>query len=100
MTVVGEVTNVREAISLCCQLQPELVQLDLCQPDMDGITATNIVTQLCPATSVIIRTSYQNPDHLTEALEAGAAAYLLQAANPQQIVQAAWQLLQSAMLLK
>ncbi len=98
MTVVGEVTSGREAITFCHRLQPDLVLMDLRMPDLDGITATKVLTQVCPSTSVIILTMYQNPDYLVQALDAGAAGYLLKEATQEQIVRAVRQVLQGKTL--
>ncbi len=99
MTVVGEVTSGREALEFCRRMQPDLVLMDLRIPDIDGITATKVITQACPSTSVILLTICQNPTCLVQALEAGAAGYLLNEATEQQIVWAVRQVLRGKMLL-
>ncbi|WP_238538520.1 response regulator [Nitrolancea hollandica] len=99
MTVVGEVTSGREALDFCRRMQPDLVLMDLQMPDIDGVTATKVITQVCPSTSVILLTMCQSPTCLVQALEAGAAGYLLKEATQQQIVQAVRQVLRSKMLL-
>lgn len=93
MTVLGEVSSGREALEFCLRLQPDLVLMDLRVPDMDGITATKVITQVCPSTSVIILAMRQNLDYLGQALEAGTAGYLLKEATQQQVVRAVWQVL-------
>ncbi len=83
LAVVGEAINGREAVALCCQLQPNLVLMDIRMPDLDGITTTRVIKQQCPQTSVIMVTIYENPDYLYQALKAGAAGYLLKDATKQ-----------------
>jgi DNA-binding NarL/FixJ family response regulator len=98
ITVAGEVTSGREALELCRRMQPDLVLMDLRMPDIDGITATKVITQACPSTSVILLTTCQNPTCLLQALEAGAAGYLLKEATQQHIVWAVRQVLRGKML--
>ncbi len=98
MTVVGEVASGREALEFCRRMQPDLVLMDLRMPDIDGVTATKVITQVCPSTSVILLTMCQSPTCLVQALEAGAAGYLLKEATQQQIVQAVRQVLRGKML--
>ena len=38
--VVGEASNGREALLLCSRLQPDLVLMDVCMPEMEGPAAT------------------------------------------------------------
>ncbi len=99
MTVVGEVTSGREALDFRRRMQPDLVLMDLHMPGIDGVTATKVITQVCPSTSVILLTMCQSPTCLVQALEAGAAGYLLKEATQQQIVKAVRHVLRSKMLL-
>src|SRR5919199_4833790 len=99
LAVIGETGSGREAVELSCQLQPNLVLMDIRMPDLDGIAATRAIKQQCPQTSVIMVTIYENPDYLYQALKAGAAGYLLKDATKQQVVQAVRQVLQGESLL-
>src|SRR5918999_1471005 len=78
LEVVGEARNGREAVELCRKLSPDLVLMDVRMPEMDGIEATRTIKGELPTTSVLVVTTYDNPDYLFEAIEAGAAGYVLQ----------------------
>ena len=84
--VVGEATNGREALRLCQRLRPDLVLMDVRMPDMSGLEATRAIKYESPLTSVILVTMYENADYLVEALQAGAAGYLLKGASRAEIL--------------
>jgi DNA-binding NarL/FixJ family response regulator len=88
LEVVGEAANGREAVELCRRLHPELVLMDVRMPEMDGLEATREIKVESPTTSVLVVTTYDNPDYLFEAVEAGAAGYVLKDAPKSQLLDA------------
>ncbi len=88
LEVVGEATNGREAVERCRELGPDLVLMDVRMPEMDGIEATRRIKGELPTTSVLVVTTYDNPDYLFEAVEAGAAGYVLKDAPKSQLLDA------------
>jgi DNA-binding NarL/FixJ family response regulator len=88
--IVGEAANGREALLLCSRLKPDLVLMDVRMPEMDGLTATHEVKQRYPETAVLMVTMHENPDILLDALNAGAAGYVLKDADQAEIVSAVW----------
>src|ERR687895_2211823 len=80
LEVVGEARNGREAVELCRKLSPDLVLMDVRMPEMDGIEATRTIKGELPTISVLVVTTYDNPDYLFEAVEAGAPRFAFQ--NP------------------
>ena len=77
LELVGEAANGREALVLCCRLQPDLALIDVRMPGQDGLATCRAIKEQCPATSVILVTMHENPEYLLEALKAGAAGYVL-----------------------
>ena len=75
--VIGTVTDGRSAIKQIDLLRPDIVLLDIEMPGMDGITATKYISRLAPKTKIIILSSHEDKKYLTQALMAGAKAYLL-----------------------
>ncbi len=88
LEVVGEAANGREALELCRELRPDLVLMDVRMPEMDGLEATRKIKAELPHTSVLVVTTYDNPDYLLEAIEAGAAGYVLKDAPKKQLINA------------
>lgn len=77
LEIVGTLKDGRSAVSKVTELSPDIVLLDIEMPGMDGITATKYITRLAPQTKVIILSSHEDKKYLTQALMAGARAYLL-----------------------
>lgn len=77
INVVGEARNGVEAVSLCAELQPKVILMDLLMPEMDGIEATRSIHQRWPEICIIALTSFQEKELVQDALRAGAIGYLL-----------------------
>ena len=75
--VVGEARDGREAVTLCEQLQPKVILMDLLMPEMDGVEATRSIHQRWPQIQIIALTSFQDKELVQDALRAGAIGYLL-----------------------
>jgi DNA-binding NarL/FixJ family response regulator len=74
IAVVGEAGSGREGVELACQLRPDVVLMDLRMPELDGIDATRLLSELLPSTVVIILPSNDNPALMSEAHQAGLTA--------------------------
>ena len=88
LEVVAEAADGQEAIELCRWFEPDLVLMDVRMPKMDGIAATRWINDEFPRTIVLMLTAFEDPKHLSEALEAGAAGYVLKHASEQEVIDA------------
>lgn len=77
INVVGEAATGQQAVDRVGPLNADVVLMDVRMPDMDGLTATKLVKQQHPGVAVIVITSFESKDYLRQAVEAGAAGYLL-----------------------
>lgn len=74
--VVGESFNGAKAVELTRRLRPDLVIMDIKMPEMDGITASRIITdeKLAP---VILLTAFSQKEIVAKAKDSGVLAYLV-----------------------
>jgi DNA-binding NarL/FixJ family response regulator len=86
--VVGEAESGPEAVRLTAQLKPNVVLMDLKMPGGDGIEATRVIRQECPATQVLILTVYSEPGLFRKAIAAGAVGYVLKDISPENMIRA------------
>jgi DNA-binding NarL/FixJ family response regulator len=88
LEVVGEASNGHEAIELCQRLHPDFVLMDVRMPEMDGLAATREIKREHPNIAVLIMTMHENTDYLLEALDAGAAGYVLKDTPAERLISA------------
>lgn len=84
--VIGLAENGRIAYEMCEQFQPDIVLMDIHMPEMDGIEATKKIKQLWRHIHVIILTTFRDTAYMEQAIENGAATFLLKAIDPQELV--------------
>jgi len=84
--VIAEAHDGEQALSLCRELMPDLILMDVRMPVMDGLEATKRIKQEMPKTSVMMVTMHENPDYLFEAVKAGAAGYVLKDASGERLL--------------
>jgi DNA-binding NarL/FixJ family response regulator len=93
IVVVGEAGDGRQALERIAQLEsggnmPDVVLMDLKMPLMDGIAATRQVKTRWPVVEVVAMTSFVEEAMVRDALQAGAAGYLLKDADADEVAQA------------
>jgi len=73
--VVGEVGDGESAVNLTRELRPELVVMDIRMPEMDGITAAELLTRekLAP---VVLLTAFSDEELIERARNAGVVHYV------------------------
>jgi DNA-binding NarL/FixJ family response regulator len=81
---VGSFANGADALSAIPRLQPDLVLMDLKMPQLNGIDCTRGLKEILPEVKVVVLTAMHDIDSLQGALHAGAAAFLLKPASPEQ----------------
>ncbi|MFT4245380.1 MAG: response regulator transcription factor [Micrococcaceae bacterium] len=86
--VVGEASNGLQAISQCELELPDVVLMDVRMPVMDGITATEILTEKYPKLKIIILTTYDTDEYAFRGLQAGAHAFILKDTTPDYLLNA------------
>jgi two-component system, NarL family, response regulator LiaR len=77
LEVVGEAADGAEAVRLAHRLRPDVVLMDLLMPELDGISATELIRRELPDTEVVALTSVLEDASVVGAVRAGAIGYLL-----------------------
>jgi len=77
LTVIGEARNGREAVELAHRLKPDIVLMDLSMPELDGLSATRLISADLPEVKVVVLTASDEDAKLFEAIKSGAQGYLL-----------------------
>ncbi len=77
LKLVAQAKNGQQAVTVCAEMQPDVVLMDLVMPGMSGIEAIRQIKQQCPHTQLIALTSFKDQDLVQGALQAGAIGYLL-----------------------
>lgn len=82
LQVLGEAGDGKRAIQLIEVLHaesrpPDVILMDIHMPVMDGVTATQQISQQFPGTKILVLTTFNDVKYVTEALRVGAKGYLL-----------------------
>jgi len=77
LRVVAEAGNGLEAVEAYDRYRPDVTLLDLRMPVMEGVDAVRQIRERDPNARVIVLTTYDTDDEITQALKAGAKAYVL-----------------------
>lgn len=84
--VVGTALGGKEGIKLCQKIKPDIVLMDVNMPDMDGLTATNILTSNMPDLGVIIMSVQSENEYLKKAMFSGAREYLVKPFSADELI--------------
>ena len=77
VTVIAEVSDGREALTVAAARAPDIVVMDISMPGLNGLDATARLTREHPAIKVLILSMHAGDDYVLQALAAGAAGYLV-----------------------
>lgn len=81
LCVEGEAGSAEEAFSLCRELNPDLLLLDISLPGITGIEAIPIFRQMSPQIKILIISMHGTSEYVRSAFKAGANGYLLKTAD-------------------
>ncbi len=74
--VTGTARSGKEGIQLAQELDPDVVLMDINMPDIDGISATEVIRQKSPHIQVVILSVQGDPNYMRRAMLAGARDFL------------------------
>ena len=84
IAVTGEAATGRTGLSRVRELHPDVVLMDIRMPEMDGLEATRriLADPGLREVRVLVLTTFDEDEHVFEAIRAGAAGYLLKDVSP------------------
>jgi len=88
LEVVGEAQDGRQAVEMVKRLRPDVVLMDVAMPMLNGLEATRQVIKTIPATKVLILSAHGDLAYVTNAMESGAAGFLLKQTSATELYQA------------
>lgn len=88
LQVVGIANDGQDAIHQVNTLQPDLVLMDVRMPGMDGRAATRAICQQFPAIKVLVLSTFDDDQYISDSIRAGAKGYLLKDMPVDELVQA------------
>ncbi len=75
--VVACLTNGREIVEQAENLQPDVILMDLNMPEINGLTATEMILERSPDTRILVLSMHDSPEYISTALRHGAMGYVL-----------------------
>jgi len=73
--VIGEASDGASALAQARALRPDVILMDVRMPGMNGIDATAAITAQCPATKILILTTFDLDEYAFAGLHAGASGF-------------------------
>ncbi|MEM8832056.1 MAG: response regulator transcription factor [Cyanobacteria bacterium P01_G01_bin.19] len=86
--VVGCANNGQEALDMVDLYKPDIVLMDIEMPILDGIAATEIISEKYINTNVLIISVHTDDNYLNTALRVGAKGYLLKNTPEKELINA------------
>lgn len=74
--VIGQAGTGEQAIEMAQEHQPDIILMDINMPGIDGIGASQKISELVPASQIIIMSVQSDSDYLRRAMLAGARDFL------------------------
>lgn len=75
--VIAQATSGEEAVRQHAQHQPDITLMDLRLPETSGVEAIRRIRLQSPKAGIIVLTTYEGDEDIYQAVEAGAAGYLI-----------------------
>jgi DNA-binding NarL/FixJ family response regulator len=83
--VIAEAENGREAVRLAKALKPDVAMLDIAMPELNGLDAARRLAAECPEVRVLILSMHADEGYVREAMQGGAAGYVLKDADVEEL---------------
>jgi DNA-binding NarL/FixJ family response regulator len=88
LKVVGEAENGQVAVEQAIALQPDVILMDIRMPIMDGVASIRMIQKQAPKIKILVLTTFDDDQYVTEAISHGAQGYLLKDTPSTELAQA------------
>jgi len=88
MKVCGQAESGGDAVRLFHERKPDVILMDLRLPGMSGLDALRAIRKDDPSARCVVLTTYEGDEDIHQALQAGAAGYLIEAMSHDTLVDA------------
>lgn len=86
--VTGEAATGKQLISVCQEVNPDVVLTDIMMPVMDGIEAAAYLSEHMPKIRIVALSMFNQDNLILDMLNAGAGGYLIKNAHKNEIIEA------------
>ena len=86
--IVGAAESGEELLQEAPKLSPHVIVLDVSMPGMSGIEAAERVKTTLPEARIVMLSMHADESYVTEALKAGASAYVLKTSGVSELARA------------
>jgi DNA-binding NarL/FixJ family response regulator len=90
LVLAGEAEDGRQAVELARRVRPDVILMDIRMPELDGIAALRMIVgdSALEGVRVIMLTTFELDEYVFEALQAGAAGFLIKDSEPADMLRA------------
>jgi len=88
MIIVASAEGGQQAVEFAKKERPDVILMDINMPDMDGITATEIIANTVPESPIIMMSVQGEQDYLRRSMLAGAREFLVKPFSADELVNA------------
>ncbi len=86
--ICGEAVDGRDALNKALLLKPDVITMDIAMPNLNGFDATRELHRTLPEIPVVVLSQHDLYWAIQEALNAGAAAYIVKSAVSKELIPA------------
>ena len=83
--VIAEASDAEHALQMALQYRPDIVLMDLSLPGRSGLEALSEIRAQLPSTRVVMMSMHDDANHIRDALDRGAAGFVVKDAAPQEL---------------
>jgi len=86
--ICGEAKDGRDAVEKCRQLKPDLLIVDICMPELNGLDAARQILKHNPEQVILVLTAVDSEQIIRECLEAGIRGWIFKSDSTEDLLTA------------